>query len=62
MKIKKMHSRLFLTFLLLSLTQFIFAQEILSLAGSWQFEVDSEDIGTKERWFERDLTDNIFLP
>ena len=57
-----MRSRLFLTFLLLSLTQFIFAQEILSLAGSWQFEVDSEDIGTKERWFERDLTDNIFLP
>ena len=38
------------------------SQEILSLAGSWQFEIDREDVGVAERWFERNLTDNIFLP
>lgn len=34
----------------------------VSLAGSWRFALDRADVGAKERWFTRDLTDKITLP
>lgn len=38
------------------------AQEKLSLDGIWKFSLDEKDIGLKERWFEKDLTQVIHLP
>jgi len=34
----------------------------LSLAGRWRFQMDREDAGVKERWFERSLEQRIELP
>ena len=34
----------------------------LSLAGQWRFQLDREDAGVKERWFERSLDQRIALP
>lgn len=38
------------------------SQHIIDLSGSWQFEIDREDIGAREQWYNRDLTDNVILP
>jgi hypothetical protein len=32
------------------------------LAGTWRFALDRADVGMKERWFGRELTDQIKLP
>ena len=32
------------------------------LAGSWQFQMDSEDKGIAEKWFNADLADSVNLP
>lgn len=34
----------------------------LSLAGKWAFEIDSSDVGIKEKWFQKNLKDKIILP
>jgi beta-galactosidase len=34
----------------------------LALAGEWRFQLDREDAGVKERWFERALDQRIKLP
>jgi len=34
----------------------------LDLSGSWKFQLDRNDVGVKERWFDRDLTETITLP
>jgi hypothetical protein len=34
----------------------------LSLAGQWRFQLDRQDAGLKERWFERSLDQRIKLP
>ena len=36
--------------------------EIKSLAGLWRLQLDREDVGVAERWFERMLTDSVTLP
>ena len=36
--------------------------EPLSLAGVWRFQLDRNDAGIKERWFERALPDEVTLP
>ncbi len=33
-----------------------------SLAGTWRFELDRDDVGLQERWFERALPQRIHLP
>jgi hypothetical protein len=38
------------------------ADKPISLAGSWRFEMDRQDHGITERWFERSLTNRIMLP
>ncbi|WP_432327094.1 hypothetical protein ACRQ5D_26130 [Mucilaginibacter sp. P25] len=35
---------------------------VISLAGRWQFQMDSADKGIEEKWFLRPLTDTIHLP
>ncbi|OQP38738.1 beta-glucuronidase [Niastella yeongjuensis] len=34
----------------------------LSLAGNWQFQIDRNDVGVQEQWFNKKLGDNIKLP
>ncbi len=34
----------------------------VSLAGQWRFQLDREDAGVRERWFERRLNQRIKLP
>ncbi|MGA2864720.1 MAG: discoidin domain-containing protein [Verrucomicrobiota bacterium] len=38
------------------------AQEAISLAGAWRFQLDRENSGVLERWFERELKLRIQLP
>ncbi len=33
-----------------------------SLAGDWRFAMDRDDMGVKQQWFTRDLSDRIKLP
>ena len=33
-----------------------------SLAGQWRFSMDRTDIGAREQWFNRDLSERIELP
>ncbi|WMI69969.1 sugar-binding domain-containing protein [Mangrovimonas sp. YM274] len=34
----------------------------LNLEGSWQFALDTANVGTSEKWFLTDLNDNVTLP
>ncbi|MGA2796385.1 MAG: sugar-binding domain-containing protein [Thermoguttaceae bacterium] len=34
----------------------------LGLSGQWRFAMDRDDVGVKEQWFNRELTDRINLP
>lgn len=34
----------------------------ISLAGDWQFQIDHNDAGVREQWFNKKLSDNIKLP
>lgn len=47
---------------LLVLISVICGQEKMDLSGNWQFQTDPMDKGTVERWFLKELTDNIILP
>lgn len=38
------------------------SQNIISLAGSWQFQTDRENVGIGEQWYNRDLLEDILLP
>ena len=38
------------------------AQTVIDLSGSWEFEIDRNDIGKSENWHSRPLADNITLP
>ncbi|MBI5387140.1 MAG: discoidin domain-containing protein [Verrucomicrobia bacterium] len=38
------------------------ASESISLAGRWRFQLDREDVGVTNRWFERSLERRIQLP
>jgi hypothetical protein len=36
--------------------------ETIDLSGEWQFQMDPDDVGVKENWFEKDLSETIQLP
>lgn len=38
------------------------AETAVSLAGTWQFQLDRNDVGIRERWFARSLPQKIQLP
>ena len=38
------------------------AQSSLSVSGNWQFQIDQNDIGVNEKWYNKDLKDNILMP
>ncbi len=35
---------------------------IISLAGNWQFEIDRQDVGIAEQWYNRNLSATVKLP
>lgn len=37
-------------------------QDKIDLSGEWNVALDSLDIGTSEKWFEKSFSDNIILP
>src|SRR6266705_1573512 len=37
-------------------------QDHISLAGKWRFELDKENVGISERWFQRVLPEEVRLP
>ncbi|WP_316818648.1 sugar-binding domain-containing protein [Pedobacter nyackensis] len=43
-------------------TQSVFSQESLSIAGSWDFQLDPAGNGEKEHWYQQKFKDNISLP
>ncbi|MDH3649412.1 MAG: beta-glucuronidase, partial [Saprospiraceae bacterium] len=54
-------------FLLLSFPYWLscqtpFSNDEISLAGDWQFQMDPDDRGMTERWFENELSETITLP
>ena len=48
-----------MTLILCVLAQVCAGQDIVDLSGSWSFQLDETHIGERERWFEKDLRDNI---
>ena len=54
--------RLGLSFLLVFVFMGICAQETISLAGTWQFQLDSLNRGVPDKWFTQNLADQIMLP
>ena len=44
------------------LAQAVSAQEPLDLSGSWSFQLDEQKVGLQERWFEKNLKEEIALP
>ncbi len=60
-KLIKMKYSLFVILFISSLS-FAFGQKEIDLSGMWQFEIDRNDIGEKDKWYERNLSDNIQLP
>jgi hypothetical protein len=54
--------RLFLLFLLCLTSALLRADDVLSLAGTWRFALDRQDLGTNQQWFTHDLPDQITLP
>src|SRR5690349_12039005 len=49
-------------FIVICLSTRIGSAQSISLAGNWQFQVDRNDAGIQEQWFNKKLTDNIQLP
>lgn len=52
----------FVLFIVICLSTRIGSAQSISLAGNWQFQVDRNDAGIQEQWFNKKLTDNIQLP
>ena len=38
------------------------AQVVIDLSGNWKFQIDRDDVGIKEHWFRKQLTESIYLP
>jgi VCBS repeat-containing protein len=54
--------RIFFAVILSIIATGMYAQHTLNLSGQWSFQIDKEDVGIKEQWFRKQLTDNINLP
>ena len=38
------------------------SQNTIDLSGKWQFQIDRDDMGEQQRWFDKNLNDDIHLP
>ena len=36
--------------------------EIMDLSGTWKFQLDPENVGMKDKWFNEEFNDSILLP
>lgn len=54
----------FVVFFILTLcySYTLHAQDCMSLAGEWEFRLDSTDVGVNEEWYNHDFTERIILP
>lgn len=52
----------FTLLLILLLVQSITAAETIDISGKWNFSLDRGDVGIAEKWFEKRLTEKIYLP
>lgn len=55
----------FLGILLLSFsiaTCLVGQNKTIDLKGTWRFDIDRSDVGEKEKWFNKRLSDNLYLP
>lgn len=44
-------------------TVFSFGQnQKIDLSGQWKFDIDKNDVGVKEKWFGKQLSEHIYLP
>ncbi|MFC3336680.1 exo-beta-1,4-galactosidase [Flavobacterium palustre] len=48
--------------ILIALSSFKGKDEVINLAGNWHFEIDRNDVGVTEKWYHKNLSDNIKLP
>ena len=56
-------SRMLMFVVFLVLTAAALPAQVISLAGSWEFQLDPDKIGHQQKWQERKLDgDVIFLP
>jgi hypothetical protein len=62
MKTNKFLRTVFLASILGGAVHYGMAQQTLDLSGTWSFQLDSEKVGERERWFEKDLEQSISLP
>ena len=37
-------------------------RQVISLAGTWRFAIDPDDVGVTQQWFAKDLDDTVQLP
>lgn len=55
-----------LIFVLIFISTLSYAQSInkktISLKGTWQFQIDPDDIGVNQKWYLKKLNDKIILP
>lgn len=42
--------------------QILAAQESISLAGEWNFQIDRQNVGIRDRWYTKTLNETINLP
>ncbi|NQV35033.1 MAG: beta-galactosidase, partial [Phycisphaeraceae bacterium] len=63
MMMRSSYQALLAATLLLTCVGVVPAQETtLSLAGTWQFRLDPDDVGVKEKWYAQELQDRVQLP
>ncbi len=58
----KLISLLFLSLTLLFISCSEPENKTINLSGEWQFQMDPEDIGVFEKWFENNLGETVKLP
>lgn len=58
----KMKQFLIVCFCLVAFSACKETSPVISLAGEWQFAMDSIDVGVSEKWFDRSFADKIQLP
>ncbi|MEO7983469.1 MAG: sugar-binding domain-containing protein, partial [Bacteroidota bacterium] len=51
-----------ITFLLAAFLKVPGQEQLISLAGTWKFSIDRNDVGIKEKWFDQQLNETIQLP
>lgn len=59
----KIFNRKAIFFFFLVFSKILVAQDkTIDLSGTWQFEIDRQAVGQSEKWYNRNLSDNIYLP